>query len=91
MKDPILKLVMHANEGEDPHYCEHSSQIAVTTILTLSSTLDEKSSVHDNNAKENNWRPSLSMVNILVGIKSLLENPNPDSPANVDANRMYLG
>lgn len=64
--------------------------VYVTGRLCIS-TLDEKSSVHDNNAKETNWRPSLSMVNILVGIKSLLENPNPDSPANVDANRMYLG
>jgi len=64
--------------------------IYVTGRLCIS-ILDEKSSVHDDNSKENNWRPSLSMVNVLVGIKSLLENPNPDSPANVDANRMYLG
>jgi len=35
------------------------------------------------------WRPSLSLLNILYGVKWLLETPNPSSPANVDASRMF--
>ena len=36
-----------------------------------------------------NWRPSLSIGNILVEVKSILEDPNPNSPATVDASKMF--
>ena len=37
-----------------------------------------------------NWRTSLAMANILIGVKNVLEEPNPASPANVDASKMFL-
>ena len=36
------------------------------------------------------WRPSLSLSNTLTGVLYLMEVPNPGSPANVDASKMYL-
>ena len=36
------------------------------------------------------WRPSLSVLNVLIGVKSVLEDPNTDSPANIAASKLYL-
>jgi len=36
------------------------------------------------------WAPSLTVKAILLGIQELLDTPNPDSPANLDANHMFL-
>ena len=35
------------------------------------------------------WSPSNTMLSILLSIQSLLNDPNPDSPANHDATRQY--
>ena len=36
------------------------------------------------------WRPSLSLINVLTAVKYLLVEPNPNSPANLDASKMFL-
>ena len=35
------------------------------------------------------WRPCLSIASVLRGILLVLEHPNTDSPANLDATKMY--
>eukprot|EP00611_Tribonema_gayanum_P019388 TRINITY_DN334_c0_g1_i1.p1 TRINITY_DN334_c0_g1~~TRINITY_DN334_c0_g1_i1.p1 ORF type:complete len:125 (-),score=33.57 TRINITY_DN334_c0_g1_i1:526-900(-) len=40
--------------------------------------------------EEYGWRPSINMKQILLGIQSLLDSPNPDSPAQEDANWLFL-
>lgn len=35
------------------------------------------------------WRPILGVESVLVSVISMLGEPNPDSPANVDAGKMY--
>ena len=37
-----------------------------------------------------NWRPVLTIPNVLLSISSLLTDPNPDSPLDVDASHLYL-
>jgi ubiquitin-conjugating enzyme E2 I len=36
------------------------------------------------------WKPSLTMKQVLLGIQELLGDPNPDSPAHDGAYRLYL-
>ncbi|MED6219877.1 SUMO-conjugating enzyme sce1 [Stylosanthes scabra] len=36
------------------------------------------------------WKPSITVKQILVGIQDMLDNPNPSSPANHDINNLYL-
>lgn len=35
------------------------------------------------------WTPVYDVWSVLTSIRSLLDNPNPDSPANGDAARLY--
>ena len=35
------------------------------------------------------WRPILGVESVLVSVISMLGDPNPDSPANIDAGKMY--
>ncbi|KAN0042677.1 hypothetical protein ACTA71_011487 [Dictyostelium dimigraforme] len=35
------------------------------------------------------WKPSISIKNILLGIQDLLDNPNPNSPANSEALQLW--
>ncbi|KAJ3276284.1 E2 SUMO-conjugating protein ubc9 [Terramyces sp. JEL0728] len=35
------------------------------------------------------WKPSIAIKEILLGIQDLLEDPNPDSPANGTANKLF--
>jgi ubiquitin-conjugating enzyme E2 G1 len=35
------------------------------------------------------WRPILGVEQILISVMSMLSEPNADSPANVDAAKMY--
>lgn len=39
---------------------------------------------------QENWKPVYSVGTILSSIQSLLEDPNTDSPANVECSDMYL-
>ena len=38
----------------------------------------------------NAWKPQITVIDILYGIQELFDTPNPNSPANVDANKQYL-
>lgn len=38
---------------------------------------------------QNQWSPIYDIAAILTSIQSLLTDPNPDSPANVEAARLY--
>ena len=38
---------------------------------------------------EERWRPSLGAEEILLSVISMLNDPNPDSPANIDAAVMF--
>ena len=38
---------------------------------------------------QNNWSPILDTSSILCSIQSLLSDPNPNSPANSEAARLY--
>ena len=40
--------------------------------------------------EDEDWRPSISVKEILIGIQSLLDNPNPDSPAQTDPYYMFV-
>ncbi|KAI9143709.1 ubiquitin-conjugating enzyme/RWD-like protein [Paraphysoderma sedebokerense] len=35
------------------------------------------------------WKPSTNMKQILLGVQDLLNNPNPSSPANQTAERLF--
>ncbi|KAL8504898.1 hypothetical protein ACS0TY_016188 [Phlomoides rotata] len=36
------------------------------------------------------WRPSITVKQVLVGIQDLLDQPNPKSPAHHDANQLFV-
>lgn len=38
---------------------------------------------------QNQWAPTMRIITALVSIQSLLDDPNPNSPANVDAAKVY--
>ena len=35
------------------------------------------------------WRPILGVEQVLISVLAMLDDPNPDSPANVDAAKMF--
>jgi ubiquitin-conjugating enzyme E2 G1 len=35
------------------------------------------------------WRPILGVEQVLVSVISMLNDPNPDSPANIDAAKQF--
>ncbi|GFH12440.1 ubiquitin_conjugat_2 domain-containing protein [Haematococcus lacustris] len=39
--------------------------------------------------EDEGWRPSITVKQILLGIQELLDNPNPNSPAQSDAYMMF--
>lgn len=40
--------------------------------------------------EEEGWRPAITIRQILVGIQDLLDEPNPDSPAQSNAYQMFI-
>lgn len=36
------------------------------------------------------WRPSITVKQLLVGIQDLLDSPNPEDPAQADAYQTYI-
>ncbi|KAE9553655.1 hypothetical protein FO519_003103 [Halicephalobus sp. NKZ332] len=36
------------------------------------------------------WKPSISVKQLLIGIQELLNNPNPDDPAQAEAYQIYI-
>jgi ubiquitin-conjugating enzyme E2 I len=39
--------------------------------------------------EEEGWRPAITIKEILLGIQSLLDEPNPESPAQADAFNLF--
>jgi ubiquitin-conjugating enzyme E2 I len=39
--------------------------------------------------EEEGWRPAISIKQILIGIQDLLDEPNPDSPAQSEAYALF--
>ncbi|KAL6047488.1 SUMO conjugating enzyme Hus5 [Balamuthia mandrillaris] len=40
--------------------------------------------------EDEDWKPSISVKQILMGIQDLLDNPNPNSPAQQDAYALFV-
>mmetsp|Transcript_11152 Transcript_11152/g.24861 ORF Transcript_11152/g.24861 Transcript_11152/m.24861 type:complete len:160 (+) Transcript_11152:175-654(+) len=40
--------------------------------------------------EEEGWRPAITIQQILIGIQDLLDEPNPDSPAQSEAYQLYM-
>lgn len=40
--------------------------------------------------EEEGWRPAITIKQILVGIQDLLDEPNPDSPAQSEAYQLFI-
>lgn len=39
--------------------------------------------------EEQDWKPAITVKQILLGIQDLLDDPNPESPAQADAYNLY--
>lgn len=39
--------------------------------------------------EEEGWKPAITIKQILIGIQDLLNDPNPDSPAQAEAYNLY--
>lgn len=40
--------------------------------------------------EEEGWRPAITIKQVLTGIQDLLDDPNPDSPAQSDAYHLFV-
>ena len=40
--------------------------------------------------EEEGWRPAITLKQILIGIQDLLDDPNPNSPAQQEAYNLYV-
>ena len=40
--------------------------------------------------EEEGWRPAITIKQILIGIQDLLDEPNPDSPAQSEAFQLFI-
>eukprot|EP00164_Ancoracysta_twista_P002295 GFYU01003036.1.p1 GENE.GFYU01003036.1~~GFYU01003036.1.p1 ORF type:complete len:160 (+),score=27.03 GFYU01003036.1:112-591(+) len=40
--------------------------------------------------EEEAWKPTITVKQIMLGIQDLLDNPNPDSPAQAESYSMYM-
>jgi ubiquitin-conjugating enzyme E2 I len=40
--------------------------------------------------EEEGWRPAITLKQVLIGIQDLLDDPNPESPAQSEAYQLYL-
>lgn len=40
--------------------------------------------------EEEGWRPAITIKQILMGIQDLLDEPNPDSPAQSEAYQLFV-
>jgi ubiquitin-conjugating enzyme E2 I len=40
--------------------------------------------------EEEGWRPAITIKQVLMGIQDLLNEPNPDSPAQSDAYQLFI-
>ena len=97
-KPPCIKIqtIFHPNVYPDGRLCIRYEGVLpciyvymyICESFFIFSTLDE-GKIPGGGSNIINWRPSLSLSNILTGVLYLMEVPNPGSPANVDASKMY--
>ena len=40
--------------------------------------------------EEEGWRPAITIKQLLVGVQDLLDEPNPESPAQSEAYQLYM-
>jgi len=40
--------------------------------------------------EEEDWRPAIQLKQILIGVQDLLDNPNPNSPAQAEAYQLFV-
>ena len=40
--------------------------------------------------EEEGWRPAITLKQVLIGIQDLLDDPNPNSPAQSEAYQLYM-
>jgi Ubiquitin-conjugating enzyme len=40
--------------------------------------------------EEEGWRPAITIKQVLIGIQDLLDEPNPDSPAQSEAYQLFI-
>ncbi len=40
--------------------------------------------------EEEGWRPAITLKQVLIGIQDLLDDPNPNSPAQTEAYQLYM-
>jgi len=40
--------------------------------------------------EEEGWRPAITLKQVLIGIQDLLDDPNPNSPAQSEAYNLYM-
>ena len=40
--------------------------------------------------EDEDWRAAITVKQVLIGIQDLLDNPNPNSPAQADAYHMFI-
>jgi len=40
--------------------------------------------------EDDDWKPSITVKQILLGIQDLLDNPNPNSPAQAEAYQLFV-
>lgn len=60
--------------------CTHGRSGAVAAGTVCLSILNE----------EEDWRPAITVKQVLMGIQDLLDNPNPNSPAQREAFELYV-
>lgn len=40
--------------------------------------------------EEEGWRPAITLKQVLIGIQDLLDDPNPNSPAQSEAYQLFI-
>jgi len=80
LSPPELKFVSemwHPNIYKDGKVCISILHPPGTDRFNEQETADER------------WRPIISVETILISVQSMLLEPNTDSPANIDASKMF--
>ena len=88
---PLNTHTSHTHPSSSPPTCARPSPSVYPTGKVCISILHPPG-VDAQNAQETadeRWRPILGVESVLVSVISMLGDPNPDSPANIDAGKMY--
>ena len=71
-----------------------SYSLSVCLFLSLSLSLSSRRTVYKDGSicldiLQSKWSPTYNITGILTSIQSLLDEPNPNSPANAEAAQLY--